>query len=609
MRPIYIDRCFAMLHPAAGVHGVVICNTLDDEALSTYRPLVFLAERFAAGGCPTVRVDYYGAGDSAGEDGESSRFQAWLDSISASVRWLRSARGVRAVTLVGVRVGALIAAAAACEIEGVAALVLVAPVASGRRFLRELILRANAAAEIWKTRGRIDDGGWFEAHGLRIDRDTRDALNRLDVERLPRAPAPRALIASDLDNVTGSMLADKLRRRGTSAAVINVAGLDAMLRDPYENAVPHAAFAQIVEWHSLAVAAVPARDPADGPRVVGDDDLRMADAIETPVTFGPGNGLFGIFTRPFRPDRDAPAVLIANSGANPRSGNARGAVVIARWLATHGVASLRMDGAGTGDSPIETGERGRPYSADADRDLASGIDELCRRCAVPVLLLGMCSGAYHALRATYADRRVGGLMLVNLQKFVWHEGESLSVVQRTTFRTTRFYLRNLVSPMMWRRLFAGQINLTGITRALAGRAVRRFAAVADPAIALLNRGETQVGRVRRQVGALRQRGVPILFMLSGNDPGLDEVAEYFGARGRQLRRHPNVTFHLLEGADHTLSTHWARQAALELMGAFLSQHWGLPIKARAPEATPRSADAQAPATPWALVQQAALPGT
>ena len=35
MNPIYIDRRFAVLHPAAGTHGVVICNTLGDEALST----------------------------------------------------------------------------------------------------------------------------------------------------------------------------------------------------------------------------------------------------------------------------------------------------------------------------------------------------------------------------------------------------------------------------------------------------------------------------------------------------------------------------------------------------------------------------------------------
>lgn len=604
MNPIYIDRRFAVLHPAAGTHGVVICNTLGDEALSTYRPLVFLAECFAQAGCPTLRVEYYGAGDSAGDDDEPNRFQAWLDSVAASVRWLRNSCGVGQVTLVGVRVGALIAAAAACNIEDVAALVQLAPVASGRRFLRELILRANAVAEIWKTNGRIDECGWFEAHGLRVDRATRDALDRLDIARLPRPPAPRVLVVSDLDNAVGGVLAEKLQRLGTTTSSLDVAGLDTMLRDPYENAVPHAAFAQVVDWHASACAAAPARGKAGLPQAAIDAALHTGDALETPVTFGPG--LFGIFSRPSHPDRAAPAVVIANSGANPRSGNARGAVMIARWLAMHGVASLRVDGAGTGDAAIETGERGQPYATDAGRDLTAAIDELCRHCAAPVLLLGVCSGAFHALQATCADARVGGLMLVNLQKFVWHEGKSLSVVQRRTFRTTRFYVHNLASQAMWRRLLAGEVNIAGITRALVGRAARRLAAIADPALALLRGGETEVGRVRRQVRGLRQRGVPILFVLSGNDPGLDEIATYFGAQGRQFRRQPNVTFHLLEGADHTLSTHWARQAAMELIGTFLRQHWALPVRAAAPEITTPAAAALT--APWPVMQQPAIPG-
>jgi len=190
------------------------------------------------------------------------------------------------------------------------------------------------------------------------------------------------------------------------------------------------------------------------------------------------------------------------------------------------------------------------------------------------------------LRAAYDDHRIAGLMLLNLQKFVWDEGESLSVVQRTTFRTTRFYLHHLHSPQVWHRVLHGEINLAGIARALAGRALRRVAAAADPALALFRRQETRVGYVRRKIGGLRQRRVPILFVLSGNDPGLDEIAAYFGAHGRQFRRQPNVMFRMLDGADHTLSAHWAREALLGYIADFLRQRCSLTIDPADPEPAP-----------------------
>jgi alpha-beta hydrolase superfamily lysophospholipase len=603
MIPVYISGCFGVLHPAAGRRGVLICSTMGDEALNVYRPLAFLAEQFAAAGSPTLRLEYYGAGDSGGEDGEPGRFQTWLNGIAAGVRWLRETCGVGPVTLVGVRVGAVLAARAACDLDDIEALVLLSPVPSGRRFLRELILRANTTAEIWQVEPRIEDGRWFEAHGLRLDRPTRDALERLDLAKLPCCPAPRALVLDQSGGSAGGIVAERLQRLGVEVTSEAADGLESMLRDPYENAVPHDAIARVMNWHDASLSRFagecrPSLYPL--PRTGEEESVLATDyGMETPIRFDSAGSLFGILSTPAHPRGTAPPVLIANTGANPRSGNARGAVATARWLAANGIASLRMDGAGIGDSAIETGERGQPYASQGDRDLTAGIDELVRRFASPVLLLGMCSGAFHALRVACEDRRVAGLILVNLQKFLWQEGESLSVVQRTTFRTTRFYLRNLISPLVWQRLMHGEINVTGITRALLGRALRRVVAAGDPALALLKHHETQVGRVRRQMRDLQQRNVPILFVLSGNDPGLDEIAEYFGAQGRQFRRQRNVMFRLLEGADHTLSAHWARDSLLGMIAMFLRQRCHMAIDAgevaapasRSARVTPQRLDA------------------
>src|SRR6201981_2045442 len=184
MRPVYIDGCYGVLHDAGGRRGVVICGSLGDEALNAYRAQVFLGESLARAGFPALRISYYGTGDSAGEDDEPDRFRAWIDSIVAAVHWLRSTCGATSVVLCGIRIGAALAARAASELEGVDELVLIAPVTSGRRFLREQILTARTVAEIWQSTGDIDDGRWFEAYGLRLDHPTRDALDKLDIGKL-----------------------------------------------------------------------------------------------------------------------------------------------------------------------------------------------------------------------------------------------------------------------------------------------------------------------------------------------------------------------------------------------------------------------------------------
>jgi hypothetical protein len=380
----------------------------------------------------------------------------------------------------------------------------------------------------------------------------------------PEAPATRRL-------------ADAWRGKGADVAFEPVMHFDDLLRESHDARIPHEAFARVVQWLGDAAGT--------GAPTVGVlcNRLEMETFHEQPVHLGIGGVLAGILAVPRQRESRSPIVLIPSTGANPRYGTSRGAVVLARWLARQGIVSLRMDGHGIGDSSLATGERGVPYGQQGNEDVRAGVDFITARFDGPVIVFGMCSGAYHAFQAALTDQRIGGLILVNLQRFVWREGDSLAVVQRTTFRTTGFYLRNLASPSMWRRLARGQINVAGITSTLARRAIRQLAAAADPAIAVLQ-GETTVGMVRRQIAELSARRVQILYVLSGNDPGLDEIAEYFGFRGWRLRRDRMVMFHRLNRADHTLGARWARLRLERAVAVYLRQHFGLEIAVDAPEA-------------------------
>jgi hypothetical protein len=205
----------------------------------------------------------------------------------------------------------------------------------------------------------------------------------------------------------------------------------------------------------------------------------------------------------------------------------------------------------------------------------AAIDFLCRGQDAGVIVLGLCSGAYLGFHTALADKRVRGLALVNQQKYVWVEGMPLSVVQRNTLRNTSFYMQGLKQAHVWRRLLRGEIHVRRIAPVLAGRVLRRLLAMAEAHLGDLLPLQTETGRVRRWFQALYRRNVRVQVVLSPNDPGIDELEQYFGAGFARLRRFPNVSLVRLSNADHTLSTAAARQGFTDAFTDWLRRSFGL----------------------------------
>ena len=59
-----------------------------------------------------------------------------------------------------------------------------------------------------------------------------------------------------------------------------------------------------------------------------------------------------------------------------------------------------------------------------------------------------------------------------------------------------------------------------------------------------------------------------------NDPGIEELAEYFGRDGARLRRQPHVTYRVLQNADHTLGAWPVRAALIDSIRAWYRSVWG-----------------------------------
>lgn len=142
----------------------------------------------------------------------------------------------------------------------------------------------------------------------------------------------------------------------------------------------------------------------------------MSDPVlmEEPLQFGEGGRLFGILTLPGMPPRNAqelPVFVFLNAGLLHRVGPHRLYVRLARDLSRMGFSSLRVDLAGTGDSP---GRPGLTYrqSVAADFGEISGVLE-SRLGRLPLVLAGLCSGAHNAVRLTPEEPRVVGMVLLD----------------------------------------------------------------------------------------------------------------------------------------------------------------------------------------------------
>ena len=136
----------------------------------------------------------------------------------------------------------------------------------------------------------------------------------------------------------------------------------------------------------------------------------VAHVSQTPVRFGAEHSLVGMVTTPAGQAPAAAACLMFNMGANHRVGPRRINVKLAHALAALGVGSLRFDLGGIGDSDAP------PTAADlpsrAVHDLQAGMDLLEDTQGIrQFVIVGMCSGAEHAMSTAVADARVVGLSM------------------------------------------------------------------------------------------------------------------------------------------------------------------------------------------------------
>lgn len=551
------------VHPAAAQQardlGVVVCAPQGYDSLCVHWGLRLLAERLATAGFPTVRFDYAGTGDSLGDDRQPDRVTAWLASIHAAVALLKEKTGVHRIALLGLRLGATLAAAAASDRSDIEALVMYGPSMSGRTYVRE----QKALGSTRHPDDPVDDTGNPNdvlMAGWLITEETATALGKLDVAKLQKRPANDVLILHREDFPLDERPQKNLTALGADVTAAKTQDWVGFMQDALTSKEPTRDFETITQW--LLQRSKKAEAPRQVPSLA---ILKGDDFIEEPLWFS-SPSLFGVFTTAKKPAPGKPLLVFLNTAANHHIGPHRSTVELARMLSTRGISSFRLDAAGLGDSPARPGRvQNGVYSMQATQDAEAAIDFVHARGFTNVSVAGLCSGGYLAFHASARDKRVKAMVLINLQRFIWKDGDSLDVARRMAVPSTGTYLQRALLPETWTRLVKGGVDVRLIGTALAARAGKLIRGRSSELLSRVLGPAFETNEVPRGFLQMLARGTRVLLVYGASDGGLDELALHLGPNMRRLRGHPNAELAYLTGSDHTLTTLEARRNLLELL--------------------------------------------
>jgi len=229
MLPIYFGaeprRLFGIFTArAAGAkprHAVLLCNAFGREAIRAHRLYRVLSERLSRAGCDVLRFDYFGTGDSAGDDQEAD-LESFRDDVLQAHAELERRSDLPQAVWMGMRAGATAVQLASRQAPpGLARIMLWDPIGDGRDYLD--LLRTRHLE--WQTEGedpigevppmfRMDPGFYMdEAIGFPLSRRLCDQLrafrfaDRLDAGRFETA------VISDPQTAEGREVAAQCRAR------------------------------------------------------------------------------------------------------------------------------------------------------------------------------------------------------------------------------------------------------------------------------------------------------------------------------------------------------------------------------------------------------------
>jgi alpha/beta superfamily hydrolase len=442
-----------MLYAPAGRPrvGVVACNALWEEGECSRQFLCMLGRELTRSSIALLRFDYGGLGESDGDECAAT-LRSCLTDIRDAVAVMRGMGRDIPLVLLGIRLGANLLSY--LEMEA-ARLILLEPITDFRTYWRELEVETLANTPGVMLTELADDLfpaiGYYERYGHRIPASFMTHLTEAEqTKRGSRTRPPVCLLGLRRNTRDGALQRWADHRFGANVPVQIVREpVDRFWRSHHrETKVPDGYMALVARLAAmlrpLGAGALDAGSSWDLPISV--EDTEIPDFVSgtngrtccvrhtVPATGAPGHG----------------CIVIVGPVPHDRGGPQRMYVQMARhFLLEHGWSTIRFDPIGCADSDgawTADSARLRRDQLDSclDRLRADGFDQF--------LLVGVCSGAWHALRVAAARSDVCALAMVNPPFLNWQSRLSALLGLARRFVVT---VRQGVGPVQLVRLFGG----------------------------------------------------------------------------------------------------------------------------------------------------------
>jgi pimeloyl-ACP methyl ester carboxylesterase len=555
VKPVYLDTSgghtvAAIYEPATGTPkgtGVLLVPPFGWDDQTSYRPRRDWSLALAASGFANLRIDLPGTGDSSGGPRDDDLIDAWTQSVTSGIDWLRSA-GAERIAVIALGVGGLVTLQVIARGAIVDDLVLWGVPAAGRSLVREI--RAFGRLEQSQTGEPSDETaeGELRAGGHVLAAETVSALSALDSVALLASGAPsRALVLGRDGTGPDEVLLGALRSAGAEVRSDPGRGWGAALARP-QSTSPLQIFQIVSAW--LSERAPSASQLSDPPsRETAEINSPAGRVRETAIVFeGASQQLYAILAEPL----DAPVakgtIILFNAGAIRRIGPNRMWTEAARRWAVMGVPVIRVDVEGIGDAGgdgtkyIESDD---PFYTQALIDQSRAALDLATERGLPqtFLLGGLCSGGFWAFQLALTDPRVRGIMALNPRLLIFDPDAE----GRRELRG----LRRIVTAKGFRNMLLEKQKLVRLWRLMTF--LQKL-----PTRLLRRRGRTAADELSEALSTVHRRGQRIDMVFSGEEPLYQELREQPGLKELNAM---GINFYEVPYTSHTLKPLKAQKLA------------------------------------------------